>query len=1376
MSHCVQWLCLVELLIYYSANTAGFYQISKFLQKASHQSPVKQNLFHVSKIFRHDIETKRGVFMKKWIGALLTICCQYSFAQTCEQNFASAIANDAHQCSIPPQGQTSTFSIGSKYLYGTMGAFASCRYYANNQLAGGQDDFVPFCSTVNAAAVRPVNQEERPNNKCGSIVKVQNQTVGEAVPIVGTNITMNYFSFWAQGRVGDYRITVPIAGNSVRDDITAFDVVVKDGSTVLDTASFVNNQTNVAYSYYWNGLDSTNSPTLGTKSFDVTVTEHHTSIDIPIVTTVSIGSLKAKLLGLGGWLPSIFHFYDANTKTLYSGNGSTRNVTAKTWNSTGYLIAEEDGSTVYLFDSTGRQVYEKTSLLGTTINTFNYNSTGQLVSIDQPFSRTVNFNRNSGGNFVSITAPKGQVTAISLNTDGYVSAFTNPNLETYSITYYGAGGLIQTFTKPGSQVSSFSFDSDGNLTQDAHSGGYFFNLVKNISGYNSDYSFVTKMNRVTRYQASVVPDSTSRTTNLPDGRTETYNFSRSSSSASETVSSDGLYEVSNYVNDARFGDQAPFWQNSTTYYGSAGFSFINTQSVTLSDPNDPFSITAYSVQSQKGLFNQITAFNPTTKTFSITTGTGRTSEAVIDAYERVVSKKIGNLYPTLLTYTNENLTKIKQDARETNLAYSSTTGELTSITNPLSQSTAFTYDSAGRVATQILPDLRVIAYGYDANGNLTGVTPPNRPMHAFNFNSSELMNSYAPPAVTGISNVNTTYSYNDDKQLTQITRPTGATITFNYDASTGVLQNYVTSSGTYSIYPDYNNGLPATIVGPGGGVITSMSYAATQPVQYQVYDSSYSFVNRYTANMASNGTIGSDVTATSYGNETISYTYDNDEVLTGAGDETLSYSFPEGLMTGTSIGTGTSIITDHYTYNSFGEVATYSAKYGSNTLYSLTLGRDGMGRVNSKAEFMNAATNNFSYSFDSAGRLTQTTTNTVVTATYGYDDNSNRNSGAIGAQTTIAAYNDQDWMTAYNSLAFTYNANGDMLTRANTITNTTTTYAYDVFGNLTSVTLPGSSTVITYEIDGLNRRFGKLINGVVQKRWIYMDQTRIAAEVDSTGAISKRFVYGTKHNTPDYMIAGGETYRIISDHLGSPRLVIKLSDGSIAQRMNHDEYGRVTEDTNPGYLPFGFAGGLYDEQTSLVRFGSRDYDPETGRWTGKDPIGFGGGDTNLYGYVANDPVNFIDPSGNCPWCLGAVVGGVAAGVATYVANPNASQATIATSAAVGAVAGAASSGLSATASLGVIFGANAGIGYAANVTTQVATGTPLGQINQSSALIAGLAGGVGGIVGLGAGAAAFYYTPVIGNAVGNAAASSARMCTGTLTSATVGTVGGAFGN
>jgi len=95
----------------------------------------------------------------------------------------------------------------------------------------------------------------------------------------------------------------------------------------------------------------------------------------------------------------------------------------------------------------------------------------------------------------------------------------------------------------------------------------------------------------------------------------------------------------------------------------------------------------------------------------------------------------------------------------------------------------------------------------------------------------------------------------------------------------------------------------------------------------------------------------------------------------------------------------------------------------------------------------------------------------------------------------------------------------------------------------------------------------------------------------------------------------------------------------------------VIVDTNPGFQPFGFAGGIYDQHTKLTRFGARDYDAVTGRWTAKDPIRFSGGDTNLYGYVLNDPVNFIDPEGL--WKLPNFVIGVnspVGGVQTILPN------------------------------------------------------------------------------------------------------------------------------
>ena len=81
-------------------------------------------------------------------------------------------------------------------------------------------------------------------------------------------------------------------------------------------------------------------------------------------------------------------------------------------------------------------------------------------------------------------------------------------------------------------------------------------------------------------------------------------------------------------------------------------------------------------------------------------------------------------------------------------------------------------------------------------------------------------------------------------------------------------------------------------------------------------------------------------------------------------------------------------------------------------------------------------------------------------------------------------------------------------------------------GNLLSVALP-DGTLIEYVVDGLNRRIGKKVNGVLVQGFLYDGQLAPVAELDGTGAVISRFVYATHINVPDYMIKGGATYRVI---------------------------------------------------------------------------------------------------------------------------------------------------------------------------------------------------------------------------------------------------------
>lgn len=104
----------------------------------------------------------------------------------------------------------------------------------------------------------------------------------------------------------------------------------------------------------------------------------------------------------------------------------------------------------------------------------------------------------------------------------------------------------------------------------------------------------------------------------------------------------------------------------------------------------------------------------------------------------------------------------------------------------------------------------------------------------------------------------------------------------------------------------------------------------------------------------------------------------------------------------------------------------------------------------------------------------------------------------------------------------------------------------------------------------------------------------------------------------------------VSDHLGSVRLVLKASDGTVVQETAYDSWGVVTSDSaSIEKVPFGFAGGLRDLDTGLTLMGARWYDPVVGRWVTKDPSLFAGG-VNLYRYANNDPVNFFDATGHRP--------------------------------------------------------------------------------------------------------------------------------------------------
>jgi RHS repeat-associated protein len=255
-------------------------------------------------------------------------------------------------------------------------------------------------------------------------------------------------------------------------------------------------------------------------------------------------------------------------------------------------------------------------------------------------------------------------------------------------------------------------------------------------------------------------------------------------------------------------------------------------------------------------------------------------------------------------------------------------------------------------------------------------------------------------------------------------------------------------------------------------------------------------------------------------------------------------------------------------------------------------------------------------------------------------------------------YDDEDHLLTAGEAVYQYDADGSLTTRTvgTEPPYEVTSYNYSSRGELLRVNLP-NGRVIEYVHDPLGRRIAKKVDGAITEKYLWQGLTRLLAVYDGTGNLLMRFLYADSR-MPVAVERGGALYYLTYDQVGTLRVVADGS-GSVVKRIDYDSFGNILADTNPTLdVPFGFAGGLHDRDTGLVRFGFRDYDPNTSRWTAKDPILFAGGNIDLYGYCLNDPINWVDPSGlyltprqqiivAFSSSVGAVIGGIAFGVTTW---------------------------------------------------------------------------------------------------------------------------------
>ena len=893
-------------------------------------------------------------------------------------------------------------------------------------------------------------------------------------------------------------------------------------------------------------------------------------------------------------------------------------------------IADKDKGAVYIFDETGRHLRTGNLWTGAVIWQFEYDADGRLGKIlDVEGDETV-IEHDGSGHPSRIVPPLAGATTLSVDADGFLQQVVDPAGHAYQFTYddasAGREGLLTAMTTPNLDTYDFEYDSAGRLTKDTNPETGFQELTRDtLTGSNAYRVTVrTKMDRVTSYEMQDLEEGGRKAV-------KTYPFDLSKEviwtpdAGQEVFYVDGTVVKLQQGPDPRYGMQLPI-DASLTETTPSGLERVTEKSREVSllgnDTTDTITINER---------EYTLAYEDHTKTFTLTTPENRTKTTTFDDKGRVVHMQVDGMASLNIVYNaNGDPLTIKAVDSEGNersytLVYDGD-GFLQSITDSLTRTTDFETDPAGRTTAVILPDDdpggRRLEIGYDANGNVTFVTPPGKTAHILDYTGLDKADSYDPPDVAGVSPDFTNFEYNQDGQVTIIDQPGAADVSIDYDEY-GRIQSY--THGLYSVTAGYdeNTAMLDRLDASDGStnVDLSLTWDGFLPARA-------AWSGPFTASVQGDHNDDFRIASLQVNSRpSQNFSYDDDGLLTHAGALTIDRDPVTGLVTHTAVDD----VTTDIIYNEFGETEQFRAWYGVDLLMQVDYAYDAVGRIRQLDEtIIIPGTSNldaaaYTYTYDAAGRLATVTKDGSLFAVYTYDKNSNRISYTGDPEdVSDIEYDAQDRLTRYGDAAYTYSDAGAL--QSKTDDDGQTVYDYDAVGNLRSVTLP-DMTGIQYLIDGMDRRVGKKVDGSLAQGFIYLNQLSPIAALDANGDVRSEFVYGARTYVPQLMRQGGAAYRIISDHLGSPRLVVDTGSGAVVQRMDYDAFGRVLQDTSPDFQPFGFAGGIYDRDTGLVRFGARDYDPQTGRWTAKDPLLFGGGDTNLYSYGLADPVNMIDPTG-----------------------------------------------------------------------------------------------------------------------------------------------------
>ena len=620
-------------------------------------------------------------------------------------------------------------------------------------------------------------------------------------------------------------------------------------------------------------------------------------------------------------------------------------------------------------------------------------------------------------------------------------------------------------------------------------------------------------------------------------------------------------------------------------------------------------------------------------------GTNDMFSATYDAFGRTRTRTDESGYTLILDYdVMDRLTRVTfPDATFNQYAYNRM--DLVSQVDSAGRQTLLEYDNMRQITKQTDPLGRVTRFEWCSCGSLGSLTDPmgrttewhsdvqGRPVGK-QFGDGSKINYFYENTTSRLRQVIDEkqqvgqYAYNRDNTLKSIayanaTIPTpGVSLTYDPNYERVVSMSDGIGTTLYSYNPI--TGVPTL----GAGAMASVDGPLPNDTITYGYDELGRRVSTAINGVAALMTFDAAGRVIGATNALGMFIYGYD----GASSRLVSQSFPNGQTGELAYGNNLQDRTLQRITYKVGATAVSEFLYGHNVQ---------AGRVTTWSQQPAAQTPNLhSFGYDTVNQLllaTVTNAGTLVnTFAYAYDPAGNRLAEQVGGSNYTATYNPLNQIST------------------STAPGASRTNEWDAEDRLVAVNCGNERTEFTY--DGFSRlaSLRLLTNGfqVSLRRFVWCGG-EICEERDASGVVTKRF-FGQGMEVESGADAGNYFYT--RDHLGSIR---ELSDGSgtVRARYAYDPYGRRTRLTGDMEADFGFAGMFWSAETELSLTHYRAYDPELGRWLSRDPLKDAEVEAgpNLYAYVGNDPINYIDPEGlmpnSCqtsPLCVTIVGTGVAA--------------------------------------------------------------------------------------------------------------------------------------